>query len=118
MKYGEKIVAEFDIERDLELWPSDYPQEYTITVTGYKLDGELIDLLPMGADDIARCQPIYETMPGWSDSTVGVTDYSKLPLGARQYLERIAEVTGVPIAMVSTSPDRDHTILMRHPYVA
>ncbi len=68
----------------------------------------------MGADDIARCQPIYETMPGWSDSTVGVTDYSKLPLGARQYLERIAEVTGVPIAMVSTSPDRDHTILMRH----
>jgi adenylosuccinate synthase len=86
--------------------------------TGYKLDGELIDLLPMGADDIARCQPIYETMPGWSDSTVGVTDYSKLPLGARQYLERIAEVTGVPIAMVSTSPDRDHTILMRHPYVA
>jgi adenylosuccinate synthase len=86
--------------------------------TGYELDGQLIDLLPMGADDIARCQPVYETLPGWSDSTVGVTDYAKLPLSARQYLERIAEVTGVPIAMISTSPDRDHTILMRHPYVA
>jgi len=85
--------------------------------TGYQLDGELIDLLPMGADDIARCQPVYETLPGWSDSTVGVTDYAKLPLSARQYLERIAQVTGVPIAIISTSPDRDHTILMRHPYV-
>jgi adenylosuccinate synthase len=85
---------------------------------GYELDGERIDLLPMGADDIARCQPIYETIPGWTDSTVGVTDYDALPLSARRYLERIAEVTGVPIAMVSTSPDRDHTILMHNPYSA
>jgi adenylosuccinate synthase len=86
--------------------------------TGYELDGELTDILPMGADDIARCKPIYESMPGWSDSTVGVTVYEQLPDAARRYLERIAQVTGVPIHMVSTSPDRDHTIMMRHPYLA
>jgi adenylosuccinate synthase len=86
--------------------------------TGYELDGEKIDLLPMGAEDIARCKPIYETLPGWSDTTVGVTDYAKLPEAARRYLERIAEVTGVPIHVISTSPDRDHTIMMQHPYAA
>ena len=83
---------------------------------GYELDGEKIDLLPLGADDIERCKPIYESIPGWTDSTVGVTEYDKLPVNARRYLDRIAEVTGVPIAMVSTSPDRDHTILMHNPY--
>ena len=70
------------------------------------------------SDDIARCTPIYESMPGWSQSTVGVTDYDKLPLAAQQYLQRIEEVTGVPIHMVSTSPDRDHTILLKNPYAA
>jgi len=85
---------------------------------GYELDGERIDLLPMGADEIARCVPVYETMPGWSESTVGVTVYDQLPQNARNYLERITAVTGVPIAMISTSPDRDHTILMAHPYQA
>jgi adenylosuccinate synthase len=84
--------------------------------TGYRLDGETIDILPMGADDIARCEPIYETLSGWSDSTVGVTVYDDLPPAARRYLQRIEETTGVPIAMVSTSPDRDHTIMMQHPY--
>ena len=85
---------------------------------GYELDGEKIDILPMGAEEIARCVPIYETIPGWTDSTVGVTDYDKLPATARKYLERIEQVTGVPIAMISTSPDRAHTILMRNPYAA
>ncbi len=84
---------------------------------GYELDGECIDLLPLGAEEIARCTPIYEQVPGWSDSTVGVTCYEELPANARRYLERIEQVTGVPIAMISTSPDRDHTILMRNPYV-
>ncbi len=83
---------------------------------GYKLDGETIDLLPMGADDIERCEPIYETMSGWSESSVGVTEYEKLPANAKLYLERIAAVTGVPIHVISTSPDRDHTILMTDPY--
>ncbi|XAH25741.1 adenylosuccinate synthase [Xylophilus sp. GW821-FHT01B05] len=85
---------------------------------GYELDGEETDILPMGADEIARCKPIYETIEGWSDSTVGVTEYDKLPVNARLYLQRIEQVTGVPIHMVSTSPDRDHTIMMRHPYLA
>jgi adenylosuccinate synthase len=86
--------------------------------TGYEMDGVQIDILPMGADDIERCKPIYEVMEGWSDSTVGVTQYDKLPIAARLYLQRIEQVTGVPIHMVSTSPDRDHTIMMRHPYLA
>jgi len=85
---------------------------------GYELDGEQIDILPMGADEISRCNPVYETIPGWSDSTVGVTDYDKLPVNARLYLQRIEQVTGVPVDIISTSPDRDHTIMMRHPYLA
>lgn len=84
---------------------------------GYELDGERVDILPMGADDIARCQPIYETLEGWSESTVGVTDYAKLPVNARLYLQRIEHATGVPIHLISTSPDRDHTIMMRHPFL-
>ena len=86
--------------------------------TGYHLDGQVTDILPMGADDIARCVPIYETMPGWSQSSVGVTQYDQLPPAAQRYLQRIEEVTGVPIHMISTSPDRDHTIVLRNPYTA
>ncbi|MEZ7835984.1 MAG: adenylosuccinate synthase [Burkholderiaceae bacterium] len=83
---------------------------------GYKLDGETLDLLPMGADDIERCEPIYEVLPGWTDSSVGVTDFNQLPANAQTYLMRIQEITGVPVHMVSTSPDRDHTIVLHHPY--
>ncbi len=86
--------------------------------TGYELDGEILDILPLGADEIARCKPVYEVMQGWSESTVGVTVYDALPIAARLYLQRIEQVTGVPIHMVSTSPDRDHTIMMRHPFLA
>ena len=86
--------------------------------TGYELDGATIDILPIGADEIERCVPIYETLAGWSDSTVGVTEFDKLPPQARLYLQRIEEVTGVPIHVVSTSPDRDHTILRQHPFLA
>jgi adenylosuccinate synthase len=85
---------------------------------GYRLDGQVIDLLPLGADDIARCEPIYETLPGWSEPTAGITRYQDLPLNARRYLERIEAATGVPIHVISTSPDRDHTILLRHPFAA
>lgn len=92
--------------------------EELLLCTGYELDGEQIDLLPMGADDITRCKPIYERMDGWTDSTVGVTQYDDLPINAQLYLQRIAHVTGVPVAMVSTSPDRDHTIMMKHPYLS
>ena len=85
---------------------------------GYRLDGQEIDLLPMGADEIARCEPIYETLPGWTETTVGATRLEQLPAAARRYLERIEAVTGVPIHVVSTSPDRDHTILLRNPFQA
>jgi adenylosuccinate synthase len=70
----------------------------------------------MGADDIARCKPIYETLPGWSETTVGITDYAQLPQQARAYLDRIEQVCGVPIHMISTSPDREHTIMKKHPF--
>ena len=86
--------------------------------TGYELDGEIIDILPMGADDIARCKPIYERIEGWSGTTAGTTQFDLLPANARAYLQRIAEVTGVPIHIVSTSPDRDHTIMLHQPYSA
>ncbi len=85
---------------------------------GYRLDGRSLDILPMDADDIARCEPVYERFPGWTESTAGVTRWEGLPLAARRYLERIQELTETPIDMVSTGPDRDHTILIRHPFGA
>lgn len=83
---------------------------------GYELNGERIDILPLDADVIADCQPIYETFPGWSEKTVGLTRWEDLPLNARRYLERVQQVIGAPIDMVSTGPDREHTIVLRHPY--
>jgi len=83
---------------------------------GYELDGERIDILPLDADEIVRCKPIYESFPGWTESTAGITKWDALPLNARRYLERVQAFIGAPIDMVSTGPDRDHTILLRHPY--
>jgi adenylosuccinate synthase len=83
---------------------------------GYELRGERIDILPLDADDIAACVPIYETFPGWSESTFAVTQWSALPLNARRYLQRVEGFIGAPIDMISTGPDREHTILLRHPY--
>jgi len=85
--------------------------------TGYELDGQRTDILPMGAEEIARCKPIYETLPGWSDRTAGITHHDQLPSAARHYLQRIEQTTGVPIHIISTSPDRDHTITIRHPFL-
>jgi adenylosuccinate synthase len=84
--------------------------------TGYTLDGRHLDILPLDADEIAACQPNYETLPGWEGSTAGLTQWSQLPAEARAYLERVQQVIGAPIDMVSTGPDRDHTILLRHPF--
>jgi adenylosuccinate synthase len=86
--------------------------------TGYELHGRHIDILPLDADDIAACQPVYETLPGWSESTAGVTQWARLPVNARRYLERVQEFIGAPVDMVSTGPDREHTIVLRHPYQA
>lgn len=83
---------------------------------GYELRGRRIDILPLDADDIDACQPIYESFPGWSEPTAGLTQWEQLPLNARRYLERIQQCMGAPIDMVSTGPDREQTILLRHPY--
>ena len=86
--------------------------------TGYLLDGERIDLLPMGADEVARCEPILESMPGWRGTTYGAQKWDDLPPEARAYLHRIEEICEVSIDVVSTGPERDETILRRHPYGA
>lgn len=83
---------------------------------GYRIKGVESDILPVGADALYDCQAIYEEMPGWSESTLGVQRYEQLPQAARNYLERIAQVCGVPVDMVSTGPDRDETIVLRHPF--
>jgi len=83
---------------------------------GYELDGKVCDVLPYGAAAVARAKPILEEMPGWTESTVGVTQFDKLPVNAQRYLTRMSEVCGVPIDMVSTGPDRNETIMLRHPF--
>ena len=83
---------------------------------GYKVNGEAVDILPFGAENVEGCEPVYEEFPGWSESTVGVTQYDALPANARRYLERLGEVCGAPVDMISTGPDRDQTILRRHPF--
>jgi adenylosuccinate synthase len=86
--------------------------------TGYRRAGQPVDLLPFGAEDVAGCEPLYEELPGWSASTVGARDWSALPAEAQRYLRRLSELVGAPIDMVSTGPDRDETILLRHPFHA
>jgi len=84
--------------------------------TGYKLDGRDVDIFPVGAEEAARCIPVYEEMPGWSESTVGAKSLADLPAAARAYVKRIEELVGVPVDMVSTGPDREETIVLRHPF--
>ena len=83
---------------------------------GYKYEGETLSVMPAGADAVAKCEPIYEEFPGWKESTFGCTDWDKLPESARRYLTRLAEVAGAPIALVSTGPDREQTILHTDPF--
>jgi adenylosuccinate synthase len=87
---------------------------------GYRLSGregnEIRSILPVGADELACCEPIYEEMPGWAESTVGIKDFEKLPFPAQAYLKRVEEVCEVPIDMISTGPDRQETIVLRHPF--
>ena len=85
---------------------------------GYRCNGTVTDILPLGAEAIAECQPIYEDMPGWTESTMGVEQMELLPVNARRYLDRMEEICGVPVDMVSTGPDRRETIVLRHPFEA
>ncbi len=84
--------------------------------TGYRVEGELLATPPVGADRTAEVEPVYEDMPGWSGSTVGLTDEALLPANARAYLARLEELVGVPVDIISTGPDRRETIIRRHPF--
>ncbi len=83
---------------------------------GYEIDGEPVTGVPLVLERLAECEPVYEDMPGWDDSTVGVTAYERLPEAARRYLERIEELAGIPLDIISTGPDREQTIIKRHPF--
>ena len=86
--------------------------------TGYRLDGEEIDHLPADAALQARCAPVYETMEGWQQSTRGARSWVDLPAQAVKYVRRVEELIGAPVALLSTSPERDDTILVHDPFLA
>jgi adenylosuccinate synthase len=84
--------------------------------TGYRIDGEVHSSPPLLPHRFSECEPVYEEHPGWKEATAGITDFGKLPANARKYLARLEELGGVPIDIVSTGPDRNETIVLRHPY--
>jgi len=85
--------------------------------TGYRLDGEEIDFLPADETAQARCRPVYEAMEGWSESTRGARSWADLPAQAVKYVRRIEELIRAPVALLSTSPEREDTILVRDPFI-
>ena len=82
----------------------------------YRLDGKEVDTPPVGADLFEKCEPVLIEMPGWSESTVGTRSMDKLPQAARDYLSKVEELCGAPIDIISTGPDREETITLRHPF--
>ena len=84
--------------------------------TGYKVNGQVCDILPVGADALAQCEPVYEEYPGWKDSTVGVKSFDALPAAAQVYLRRLEQLVGAPISIISTGPDRNETIIKVNPF--
>ena len=84
--------------------------------TGYELDGEIIDYFPADSAAQAAVKPVYEEMPGWSETTYGARSWAELPANAVKYIRRLEELTGIPVALLSTSPERDDTILVRDPF--
>jgi adenylosuccinate synthase len=83
---------------------------------GYRVRGETTTETPLFADAYNQIEPVYEEMPGWKASTVGITEHGALPVNARRYLERIEALVGVPLDLISTGPERDETIVLRHPF--
>jgi adenylosuccinate synthase len=88
---------------------------------GYKLrgtNGNIVtsSILPVGADELALCEPVYEEMPGWKEDTSGIRQFGKLPQAAQNYLKRVEQVCEVPVDIISTGPDREETIVLRHPF--
>lgn len=100
-------VTKLDVLDDLE----------TIQIcVGYEIDGEPISSIPVLVDRFAECKPVYEEHPGWQSSTVGIKKFSELPAPAQAYLARIEELAGIPVAIISTGPDREQTIIKQHPF--
>jgi adenylosuccinate synthase len=85
---------------------------------GYRINGVVSPEPPLSAEGYAGIEPVYEELPGWRDSTVGITEYRALPGNARRYLERLQQLASVPLEMISTGPERDQTIVLRHPFGA
>ena len=84
--------------------------------TGYEVDGTGLDHFPSDAAAQAACTPVYEEMPGWSDSTYGARSWADLPANAVKYIRRVEELTRTPVTLLSTSPERDDTILVTDPF--
>jgi len=84
--------------------------------TAYKINGKLTEIAPLGADNYEACEPVIEEMSGWDGTTAGITDIEQLPDNAKAYIERITELIGVKIAILSTGPDRDETIVIDNPF--
>jgi adenylosuccinate synthase len=84
--------------------------------TAYNLDGQIITTLPSDAEALADCRPIYEEMPGWTQSTVGTHDFDSLPRAAKDYISRIEELMGIPVVILSTGPGRDQTLVRHNPF--
>ena len=82
---------------------------------GYRVNGAVPEP-PIGEAAYADIEPVYEDLPGWRESTIGVTEYGALPGAARRYLERLQELVAVPLDMISTGPERGQTIVLRHPF--
>ncbi len=85
---------------------------------GYKLDGKTLDEMPGDPEDLERCEPVYETLPGWSEPLKGIRSWDALPAAARSYVKRLEALTGVAVIAVSVGPDREETILLRNPFAA
>jgi adenylosuccinate synthase len=83
---------------------------------GYKIDGKVTTTPPLLSENFGECLAVYEELPGWKQSSVGITRYEELPANARSYLERLQSLVGVPITIISTGPDRDQTIMRQNPF--
>src|SRR5262249_58651210 len=84
--------------------------------TGYEIDGTHVDHLPAATQLQAKARPVYETIEGWSESTKGARSWAQLPATAIKYIRRVEELIEVPVALLSTSPERDDTILVTDPF--
>jgi len=85
---------------------------------GYRIDGELCEEFPADLRRLQRCTPVLDSMPGWSARTAGATDFASLPAEARSYIERLEQLIGVPVLLISTGAGRDDTIVRNGPLAA